>query len=89
MSADLLGCICLIGSSHCERNCVKTLQQNRIDLRHTKHYKHQVPLIHPSQPIDQAIFQYVEDQIDSDHEEIVKLEAWSDGTLKVWVRSVE
>ena len=88
MSADLLGCICLIGKV-CERNCVKTLQQNMVDLSHTTHYRRQVPLLDPLQPIDQAIFQYVEDHIDSDHEEIVKLEAWSDGTLKVWVRSVE
>ena len=86
MSADLLGCICLIGKV-CERNCVKTLQPNKIDLSQTKHYRRQVPLLDPLQPIDQAIFRYVDEHIDSDHEDIVRLEAWSDGTLKVWVRN--
>ena len=84
--SDLIGCICLIGSTYCERNCV-TNQKQKVDLSNTSHRKHHVPLLDPSQPVEQAIFQYVEEHVDTDHEEIVKLEAWSDGTLKVWKRN--
>lgn len=88
----LIGCICLIGSPHCERNCVTEQQQQRrgkIDLSNTRCYRRHVLLDDPSQPPEHAMFRYVEEHIDSDHQHVAKLEAWSDGLLRAWVRKDE
>ena len=54
----------------------------------TQCYRRRVPLNDPLQPPEQAMFRYVEENMDGDDDrEIARLEAWSDGLLKVWVRN--
>lgn len=44
---------------------------------------HHVLLTDPSQPMEQAVYNYVEDVVDGD---VVGVEAWTNGDVRVWVR---
>lgn len=84
--ADLLGCICLMGSAKCKRGCATHIDNNnRVNLRNAHFTEHQVPFEDVSQPPEEAMFAFVEQRIDSDRHKIVRLEAWSNGTLRVWI----
>ncbi len=82
---DLLGCVCLSGDS-CAWNCRTTLTGSQLmprdDDDDVRVITHRIKRSDPTQPIDLAVYDYIEDHVDGVLGDVLRVEAWSDGSCE-------
>ncbi len=83
--SNLLGCVCLYGDG-CVWNCRTTLTGSQLMPQDVRVITHRAKQTDPTQPIDLAVYDYIEDHVDGVLGDVLCVEAWSDGFVRVWIQ---